>query len=92
MMLGGSVSNCTNAYFWIATCENMPTLINYVNPNLHKSKLLKTTIACIQEMPGLYLSQGTDYPEVSKIFLSTSMQIPGSELKSGHASFKLHPL
>jgi hypothetical protein len=72
--LGGSISNCTNVYY--RTSENMPKLIHHVNPHLHTLKLLKTKTACIQDVSNLNLSQGTDCSEVSKTFLTTSMQMP----------------
>jgi len=52
----------------------MLKLIHHVNPHLHTMKLLKTKTACIQDVPDLNLSQGCS--EVSKTFLTTSMQMP----------------
>ena len=74
--LGGSISKCTNVYFWTLSSEHMPKLIHHVNPHLHTMKLLKTQTACIQDVPDLNLSQGTDCSEVSKTFLTTSMEMP----------------
>jgi len=74
--LGGSISKCTNVYFWTLSSENMPKLKHHVNVHLHTLKLLKTKTVCIQDVPDLNLSQGTDCSEVSKTFLTTSMQMP----------------